>query len=158
MDSTRAQDFVRPGAQARDERRVMCRALTFWELQRCDSRLPHSDGFDPFVVHDLMPHIYMVRLANRVANSDFTFCGSVLATACGDDLTGRNAACIHTSLNERMVDFFQSAVRYRQPLADSGSVFANGREILYRNVVMPLGDDADCVVAIYGAFNFKVDA
>ena len=136
----------------------MCRALLHWEVLREDGRLPLDGTLDLRTDEDLAPHFYLVRLAPAVAASPVEYCGSVLGDLCENDPHGRPAGdALPVGVSERMVDFFLSATRYRQVLADSGSFISRRGDILYRNIVMPLQDADGAVVSIAGAFSYRIE-
>lgn len=141
---------------AGSERRIMCRALTLWEVLRGGDGLPCGDRFGAAIEPDLAPHVYAVRLGDSLAEARFERCGEVLAGICGCPPGGVPAlAAVPLALREPMLDFFHSVVRYRQPMADSGAMLLRGREILYRNVVMPVAGSDRAIDRLYGAFSYK---
>lgn len=143
---------------SRDERRVICRALMQWELKRPDSRLPLDGSIDIHDSPDLTPHYFLVRLQPAVAASTFVYCGAVLAGLCLDEPVHRGVAeVLPRDLRDRMLDFFHSAVRYRNALADSDSFLASAGQVLYRTIVMPLQNAEGAVSSIFGAFNYRIE-
>lgn len=136
----------------------MCRALLRWEVLRDEARLPLDGTLDLRNDDDLAPHFYLVRLAPAIASSPVEYCGSVLGDLCESDPHGRPAGhALPVGLCDRMVDFFHSAARYRQVLADSGSFISRRGDILYRNIVMPLQNVDGAVVSIAGAFSYRIE-
>lgn len=134
----------------------MCRALLRWEVLREDGRLPLHGALDLTADSDLAPHFYLVHLAPRIAQSAVLHCGPVLGQLCERDPNGLPVGSVLPSgIRDRMIDFFHSAARYRQVLADSGSFIARSDEILYRNIVMPMQGADGAVASIVGAFSYR---
>lgn len=143
----------------RDERRVICRALVQWELKREDGQLPLDGSIDVFDAADLAPHYYLVRLQPAIAASTFLYCGAVLAGLCrGEPTGGVVVEVLPRDLRSRMLDFFYSASRHRNVLADSDSFFAGPGQVLYRNIVMPMQDADGAVTGIFGAFSYRIQS
>ena len=146
-----------PCRLGQDERRVMCRALVYWEGLRKGDALPTEFDVQATKDGELLPFLYIIRLARNLPQSLFTYCGPVMASACGGDPTGLPVAeALPATIREQVLDFFKSAVQFRQPLADCGSFLNSaGYDILYRNVVMPLAGVEGHVDHLLGAFSYR---
>jgi hypothetical protein len=120
--------------------------------------LPQGDGIVPAEHPDLAPHFYLIGLAPRLADSRFLYCGPSLALLLPGDPAGRRVTeALPPVLSEQMVEFLKGAVQYRQPLADSGSLQrADGGELLYRNILLPLGGRSGAVEQVLGAFSYRL--
>lgn len=155
--------MIRPGGATglcrteRDERRVMCRTLVLWESLRKGDDLPTLADIRPGMSDDLAPFLYVIDVGLTMPSSRFGYCGPVLAQSCGAEPTGKTLAeVLPSSFAEPMIQFFRSAVHYRQALADSGSFHAAaGAEVLYRNVVMPLRGADDAIGHLLGGFSYR---
>jgi hypothetical protein len=155
--TTRLDGIAAPCRTAREERRVMCRTLVFWEGLRRDERLPRLDEIAGSADVELSPFLYVVEVRRPLDRARFVRCGSVLAAVCGGDPVGRTLGeALPAAIADTMMAFFNSAIHYRQPLADNGSFMNGGGEVLYRNIVMPLqGGDGE-ITHLLGGFSYRM--
>lgn len=135
---------VRTGSAAclnRDEeRRIMCQALAHWEECRPETAIaPHLNDID--LAHQVLaPHLFVLRIAPRFADSAIIHCGGALAEFCGRETVGeRIGQVLPPAIAHETLDYLEVASRLDKPMADSGSlVRSDGRELLYRTAAMPL--------------------
>lgn len=143
-----------PCRDLRDERRIPCRALHYWNRLCGTRRMPSLREFQLDPLPELAPHFYLIR-----AGADFIFesCGEVPASICVREPMGWPVAkALPPAIAPQIAGFCTSVAQYGRPMADSGNFLMGNRgNIYYRNILMPLHDGRGIVSHILGAFNYR---
>lgn len=147
---------TQPAARSRPERRLIGRALTYWETVRGCRRLPrYADVCGGWkAVHE--ESLYLIAVGEDEAGDTVVHAGAALGAALGKDPVGRPATTVLPSSTELGLSFCRAVVAMKKPIADVGRFTnASGEEICYRSILLPLSDDEDRVNYVLGAFSFK---
>lgn len=142
------------------EQRDVAFALRYWDELRGENDFPAHDDVDPSQLRDLWPFVFIVSLGENPEDSFITFGGAEIAKFCGHDPTGRSAEeCFPSPVWERMKHLFDAVVKQRRPLGASDNfTMRDGREVIYRSVVMPLSDGGEEIKSLLGVIKFKIDS
>lgn len=141
------------------ERRLTVRLMRYWNECRGIRPMPEENDIDPDVLGDDWDYclLLQVRDVANVQDYNFTYLGSAIARAYSDAalddhnpvLVGPNASCLS--------HHFGRVIELQAPLVDSGETRTlHGSRLLYRQILMPLGDENNGVVAVFGAMNYKI--
>ncbi len=139
------------------ERRANSRALKYWKEVAGDRRFPARAQINQASAGDLWDHLFIVEVSGLPENYRFAYAGAVMKSALGMDPTGQTvASTIPGGMGTRTLFFHQAAVGLKGPVDDAGSwTRADGTQILYRSILLPLSDDQQSVNYLLGAFSFR---
>lgn len=139
------------------ERRANSRCLRFWQEVAGGRRFPSRSAVTPAAAGDLWDHMFMVEVTPVPADYRFVMAGNVLQTALGHDPTGKKVSeALPGGMGSRTLFLHQAAVGLKGPVDDAAKwTRADGTEILYRSILLPLSDDGETVNALLGAFSFR---
>jgi hypothetical protein len=142
--------------EERIEKRLVGRALLHWESLRGERRYPsvvdYENGAPPYEPAD----VFVIRIRDSELADEVVYAGDALATALGRDPVGRRAIEVLPSSTEMGLSFCRAAAQLGKPIADIGQFTnADGAEVCYRSILLPLSQDAVKVDHVLGAFSFK---
>ncbi len=145
------------GSDETPERRDIAFALHYWDQIRGKNNFPAKADVDPDQLRDLWPFVFLVDLGDSPESSVVTYGGDAIADFCGCNPSGQSAAdCFPPAVWDRMMYLFGAALKQRQPLGTSDSfTLGDGRDIIYRSVIMPLSDDQGEVTSLLGVIKSK---
>lgn len=138
------------------ERRAVGRALNCWDGLKPDNGFPRwVDCLSRFDSR-IQPGLLLIE-TGPVAESDTIIeAGPDFIEALGRDPIGLPAHAILPSSTERGLIFWRVAAELKKPIADVGGFTnANGIDIKYRSVFLPVSDDSRHVTHLLGAFSYK---
>lgn len=150
------RDGVAAG-EGRTEKRLVGRALMHWDRLRGERRYPsvvdYENGAPPYEPAD----VFVIRIRDSELADEIVYAGDALTTALGRDPVGRKAIEVLPSSTEMGLSFCRAAARLGKPIADIGQFTnADGDEVCYRSILLPLSSDADTVDHVLSAFSFKI--
>ena len=139
------------------ERRANSRALKYWKEVAAPRTFPGRSQITAATAGDLWDHLFIVEVTPVPTQYKFVLAGAVLIAALGRDPTGETvASAIPGGMGTRTLFFQQAAVGLKGPVDDAGSwTRADGVQILYRSILLPLSDDQQTVNYLLGAFSFR---
>ncbi len=151
---------VRPASEPKPafvkERRVVGRALAHWEALRGSRRFPSHTDVTPETANGLSDNIFIVALRGSEDEDEIVSSGDAFRNALTFDPVGRKVVEILPSATEKGLSFCRTAAALKKPIADVGRFTnAEGKEIRYRSILMPLSDDQENINYLFGAFSFK---
>lgn len=142
-----------------DGRRITEVLLSYWTELKGDRLFPTASEISPKALEDIWDSCFMLKLIDDPEEEDeykYTYLGSSIIAAYGDNLTGAN---VYTSLmspsSGRITDFFDRVVYSKKPLIEE-SEFLNIQNVIirYRQCVLPLGDTNDKVDHLLGGMRW----
>lgn len=139
------------------ERRANSRAMKLWKELAGARRFPSRAQVTAESAGDLWDNLFIVEVTPAPDQYKFAYAGAVLQQALGHDPTGKTVAtAIPGGLGTRTLFFHQAAVGLKGPVDDAGAwTRADGAQILYRSILLPLSDDQQAVNFLLGAFSFR---
>jgi hypothetical protein len=138
------------------ERRLVLRLLSYWREIAGERDMPRQGDVDRGKISDMWGHCFMLDVRES-GDPVYGFIGDSHAAELGADFNGRavSAAGGDTLLG-------QAASYYRQVLARGipitlGGQFVNRRQqtVLYRSILLPLGEGEGRVTALLGGANYR---
>jgi hypothetical protein len=140
------------------ERRANNRALEYWKKLAGARPFPSRHDVSRESAADLWDNLFVVDVSAGPAAYRFVQAGGVLISALGSDPTGETlGSVLPGGMGTRTLFFLQAAVGLKGPVTDDVGTWkrADGTEILYRSILLPLSEDGDKVTALLGAFSFR---
>lgn len=139
-----------------DERRLVGRALACWEEVRGERPFPDRNDFDTVFRDRLDGSIFLVAIGGSEDTDHVVESDNALIEALGLDPVGRKVIDVLPSATEKGLSFCRTAADLRKPIADVGHFTnAEGEDVYYRSVLLPLSDDQVNINYLIGAFSFK---
>ncbi len=143
--------------EARIEQRLVGRALTHWAEMRGDQKFPSYSDYLQQAAPYGDEHIYVINIGDSEASDEIVSAGKTVEEGFGRSPVGCKAMDVIPSSVDKGLAFCRTAVALKKPIADVGRFFnANGVEICYRSILLPLSNDQVNVDHILGAFSFKL--
>ncbi len=128
---------------ATESKRINERILQYWQ-ELCRGRpYPMESDFDPYAVEDIWDSCFLVNVENagQLDGFKYTYLGSSLVEAYGDDLTNREVCerLVYPS-SMSLMHTFRKVIESQQPVTEE-SEFTNtkGMVIKFRSCMLPIG-------------------
>jgi hypothetical protein len=141
------------------ERRLSLRLLRYWQ-EKCNGRpMAVENDIDPEELGPDWDYCFLLQ-ARDVANIqdyNFTYLGQKIMGAYFDKAIDEHNQFMVGPNAFRLSGHFSRVLETKTPVVDEGEFETlHGRRVLYRQVLLPLGESAESVVAIFGAMNYKI--
>jgi len=154
--TTDAGDTPEAGRGGR-ERRATYRALAYWEMLCAGGEVPSGGLLDADAPPDLRQSLFVVSIRRPAESSVIAQGGAALDALCGGPATGRRLdEAMPYALRDTFGDLTRVIDQYRKPVLNSGMTQAgDGSTVLYRSILMPLGNADGRVTGILGAIGCR---
>ena len=140
----------------RSERRLVGYALTCWEKSRGGRPFPNRSDLEAIIGEELAANTFLIAIGEDEADDEVIQSGSVLIEALRLNPVGRKVVDVLPSATEKGLSFCRAAAELKKPIADVGHFTnAEGEDVYYRSVLLPLSDDQENVNYLMGAISFK---
>jgi hypothetical protein len=153
MSTASDSDMVYPYG----ERRLSLRLLRYWNERRGARPMPTEQDIDPEVLGDDWGYCFLLqsRDVSNIQDYNFTYLGQKILRAYFDTSIDAHNQFMVGPNAFRLSGYFDRVISSRAPVIDEGTFHTlHGRQILYRQVLLPLGAE-DRVEAIFGGMNYK---
>ncbi len=138
------------------EKRLVSRALSYWEHLRGGRSLPAVADLSGVPAPFDDEHLFIVKLGRTEQDDEIVAAGNAVAAALGYDPVGTPVNDVLPSAREKGLAFCRAVAELKKPLADVGRFFNRaGREVTYRSILLPFSDDQRNVNYVIGAFSCK---
>ena len=141
------------------ERRLSLRLLRYWQEKRGIRALAVESDIDPEELGADWDYCFLLQ-ARDVANIqdyNFTYLGQKIMGAYFDKAIDEHNQFMVGPNAFRLSGHFSRVLESKAPVVDEGEFQTlHGRRVLYRQVLLPLGESPDEVEAIFGAMNYKI--
>jgi hypothetical protein len=137
------------------ERRLVLRLLGHWRDLAGDRAMPRASDVDGAAIPELWPYCFMLDV--RGPEPVFTFVGDFHVAAVGRDPTGQPLSSVPTeTLLSQGLSYYPRVLARAIPITLGGQfVDRDGRTILYRSIIMPLGESEGRVPMLLGGANCR---
>ena len=143
-----------------DERRMHVRAYNYWVSLLRGRAYPSMNDVDPRNIEDFGPHSVLLDFTRSTEDPAVAFIGDAIRAECslGDEVR-RVSEVPSRSLLSRLTDHYLQIIANCSPIGfEAEFVGQNGRNTMYRGILMPLSSDGERIDFIYGVINWKVTA
>jgi hypothetical protein len=139
------------------ERRISSTAVQFWRELAAPRRYPGRSQVTRASAPSLWDNFFIIKVGPDAAEHVFEYAGSALREALGGDPTGRIVGdVLPREIVGRALYFQKAACDLMAPIDEAGRFTrADGVEIVYRAVLLPLSDDQRAANYLLGAFSFR---
>ncbi len=140
------------------ERRMVFRLLGYWREVRGDREFASLNDIVPEAIEEMWPYCFVLDREKGEADPIFHYMGPKLIEYCGLDLTDKPASTApEGTLIGRSVAYFKEVIEKAVPITTGGNfIDQHGQKIVFRSVVMPLGDGQGQISHLLGAANCRV--
>ena len=139
------------------ERRLVLRLLGHWRALCGERKLPAVSDIDPTAIPDLWPHSFLLDIDRNEGRHVVRALGDELDSSSGDTLAGKLVADIsEDTLPGKALTYLDEVLRKGVPISRGGEFFKpDGTRVLYRSVLLPVGDNESSISCILGAANCR---
>jgi len=141
------------------ERRLTLRLLRYWQELRGIRAMPEEPEIDPDLLGEDWGYCFLLQSRDvaNVEDYNFTYLGANIMGAYFDrELDEHNEFLVGPNAY-RLSTHFSRVLETQAPVIDEGEFQAlKARRVLFRQVLLPLGNEAKGVEAIFGAMNYKI--
>jgi hypothetical protein len=135
------------------------RLLRYWQEKRGLRVLPLENDIDPEELGADWDFCFLLQ-SRDVANIEdynFTYLGNKIMKAYFDKRIDEHNQFMVGPNAFRLSKHFMQVLETKQPVLDEGEfVTVQGRRVLYRQVLLPLGSLDKGIEAIFGGMNYKI--
>jgi hypothetical protein len=137
------------------ERRLVLRLLGHWRDLADDRAMPRVSDVDGAAIPELWPYCFMLDV--RGAEPVFTYVGEFHVASVGRDPTGQPLSSVPPeTLLSQGLSYYPRVLARAIPITLGGQfVNREGRTVLYRSIIMPLGEGEGPVPSLLGGANCR---
>lgn len=150
-------ELAGPDGQPGMERRMVLRVLHRWRELAGDRDFPAPKVVTGTSFREFWPYCFVLDCAGVAGDPIFIEFGEELEVLCGRNMARRPAreTPAPTIISETL-KFANEVLRRKVPVTRGGEfALSGGATVLYRSILLPLGDDDDNVTHIVGAANCR---
>lgn len=139
------------------ERRISSTAVQYWRELAAPRRYPGRTQVTRESAPALWDNFFIIKIGPDAAEHVFEHAGAALREALGCDPTGRIVGdVLPREIVGRALYFQKAACDLMAPIDEAGRFTrADGVEIVYRAVLLPLSEDQRAANHLLGAFSFR---
>ena len=150
---------IRPGPRSdwppEAERRLTYRLLNYWD-SLCDGRpFPALSDMDGSTIPDIWPWCFVVDTRRNYSTPYFQYLGKDLAKYSGIYLSGKDDW--RMTLLDKAASHLDQTLTAREPIIiEDELVRYDGKQLLFRSIMLPLSDDGEKIDHVLGAANGRL--
>ncbi len=141
------------------ERRLGMRLLRYWHEIRGERPYALENDIDPELLGADWDYCFLLQARDiaNVADYNFTYLGQKILTAYFDEgIDAHNPFMVGPNAF-RLSQHFARVLETKAPVMDEGAFETlKGRPVLFRQVLLPLGDARHGIDAIFGGMSYKI--
>lgn len=152
-ESAQLEQEMPPGI----ERRLVLRLLGHWRALCGDRKLPTFSDIDPTAIPDIWPHSFLLDVDGAEGRHVFRAMGDQIDNLTTGSLVGRLVTDVPVDALPGMALAYIDEVLTKGVPISRGGEFSkpNGTRVLYRSILLPLGENEYSVCGILGAANCR---
>ena len=139
------------------ERRLVLRLLWHWRSLCGERKLPVISDVDPTAIPDIWPHSFLLEIDGTEGRHIFKALGDQIGKISTGSLVGMRVTDAPVdALPSLAVAYIDEVLEKGVPISRGGE-FAkpDGTRVLYRSVLLPVGEDENTISGILGAANCR---
>jgi hypothetical protein len=139
------------------ERRLVLRLLGHWRSLCDDNKLPLFADIDAAAIPDIWPHSFLLEIDPREGGASFRALGDQIDKHPSGSLVGMRISDAPADVLPGLVLTYVDEVLEKGVPISRGGVFSNpdGTRVLFRSILLPIGDEANNICGILGAANCR---
>lgn len=140
---------------AEAERRLTYRLLNYWDVLRGQRPFPALADIDGSKIPELWPWCFVLDTQRTRSTPYFQYLGTDLAKYSGIYLSGEQDWRL--TLLDKAASHLDRTLAAREPIIiEDELVRYDGRQLLFRSIMLPLSDDGDAINHVLGAANGRL--
>lgn len=137
------------------ERRLTYRLLNYWDSLRGNRIYPGLDDIDGAMIPDLWPWCFVLDTRRDYPSPYFEYLGEDLAKYSGIYLSGKDDWRV--TLLDKAAEHLDRTLAAREPILIEDELRRyDGRELLFRSIMLPLSEDGETISHVLGAANGRL--
>jgi hypothetical protein len=137
------------------ERRLTYRLLNYWDELRGGRPFPRLADIDSSAIPDIWPWCFVLDTHLDYPSPYFQYLGEDLAKYSGIYLSGKDDW--RMTLLDKAASHLGRTLSVREPiLIEDELTRFDGRELVFRSIMLPLSDDGESISHVLGAANGRV--
>lgn len=155
-DSARAKSDSAVGIVSAVERRITEQLILYWQKLRSERAFPDIDDIDKDEISDLLDDCFIVKFEfiNSALVHSFKFIGDNISDIAGESIPKEQALSF---ISNNLASQYSRVFETKKPLIEEAEFKnLNNKTIKYRQILLPIGSEADKVTHILGGVRFKV--
>ena len=139
------------------ERRLVLRLLGHWRSLCGDRKMPAISDIDPAAIPDMWPHSFVLDVEKTEGGYVFRALGDQIDKNIAGSLIGMRVTDAPTdALPGMALSYIGEVLEKGVPISRGGEFFKpNGTRVLFRSVLLPMGDTENTINGILGAANCR---
>jgi hypothetical protein len=142
-----------------NERRLSLRLLRYWHELRATRPMPEESDIDPEMLGADWDFCFLLQARDvaNIADYNFTYLGAKIMRAYFDRSIDEHNQFMVGPNAYRLSSHFSRVLETSAPVLDEGQFETlQGRIVLYRQVLLPIGRAGLGVESIFGGMNYKI--
>lgn len=151
--------FASPDCYPYGEVRFCTRLLRYWQEKRGIRTMPEESDIDPDELREDWDYCFLLQTRDMLNNTDynFTYLGAKILAAYYDKALDEYNEMMVGPNAHLLAPHFNQVLTSAAPMFDEGQINnLHGETILYRQILLPLGNSNDEIVAIFGGMRYKL--
>lgn len=144
----------------RSSRRITSVLKNYWEYVKDDRSFPSISEVQKHDIKNIWDNCFMVKADNSCMSPDdyqYIYLGENVKKAFGEDLTGMTIEKMHAPEVVHLAEKYEKVLATKLPVYDSGELhLENGKTVLYRQILLPLGENGITITSILGGISYKI--
>ena len=139
------------------ERRLVLRLLGHWRGLCGERKMPAFSEFNPTDIPDIWPHSFLLENTGTERGYIFRAVGDQMDSLPSGSLVGQPVtAAPADTLPSLALAYLDEMLDKGVPVSRGGEFSdSSGSRVLYRSVLLPIGDEANAIQGILGAANCR---
>ena len=144
----------------RTSRRITSILKNYLEYIKDDKSFPSISEVQKQEILNIWDNCFMVKADNSCMSPDdyqYIYLGENVKKAFGEDLTGMAIEKMNAPESGHLAEKYEKVLATKLPVYDSGELhLENGQTVLYRQILLPLGEKGITISAILGGMSYKI--
>jgi len=144
----------------KSSRRITTILKGYWEYIKDDKSFPSMSDVHKSEIPEIWENCFLVKADNTCISPDdyqYILMGENVKKAFGEDLTGMTIEKMHAPEAVHLAEKYEKVLATKLPVYDSGELhLENGKTVLYRQILLPLGENGISIDAILGGISYKI--
>lgn len=141
-------------------RRITSILKNYWNYVKEQRTFPSEDEIKQNDIPEIWDNCFIVRADNTCYSTDdykYIYMGQNVKKAFGEDLTGMTIEKMHAPEAVHLAQKYEKVLASKAPIYDSGQLHLDsGKTVLYRQILLPLGENGITIKAILGGISYKI--
>jgi hypothetical protein len=144
----------------KSSRRITSILKDYWEYIKEQRSFPSLSEINKEEISEIWSNCFIVKADNSCYSPDdyeYVSLGDNVKKAFGEDLTGMTIEQMQLPEAKHLAEKYEKVLATKLPVYDAGELsLENDQSVLYRQILLPLGENGITIKAIIGAMSYKI--